>query len=143
MSAVATYREKVRLNGYQKRHEVELKVATGELPTLPRSQLGEERWQPFGKMLEHAAGVMPNEIGGRGYVLAKMMQAKKYTIGMFKNIAIARVHALQAVEALVDLGVPRDRAVSIVADVVGLSKSLLTGGRGGGAAAGGAAAPGA
>jgi hypothetical protein len=144
MSAVATYREKIRLNGYQKRHDAELKVATGELPVLPRSQLGEERWQPFGQMLETAAGVLPNDIIGRGYVLAKMMQAKKYTIGMFKNLAIAKAHALQAVEALVDLGVPRDKAVSMVADIVGLSKSLLTGGRGrGGGAAAGGGAPGA
>jgi hypothetical protein len=143
MSAVATYREKIRLNGYQKRHDAELKVATGELPVLPRSQLGEERWQPFGQMLETAAGVLPSDIIGRGYALAKMMQAKRYTAGMFKNVAIARVHALQAVEALVDVGVPRDKAISMVANIVGLSKSLLTGGRGGGAAAGGAAAPGA
>jgi len=143
MSAVATYKEKVRLNGYQKRHEVEVKIAGGELPVLPRSQLGEERWQPFGQMIEKAAETIPSEVVGRGYVLAKMMQAKKYLTGMFKNVAIARAHALQAVEALVDIGVPRDRAISIVADVVGLSKSLLTGGRGGGGAAAGGGAPGA
>jgi len=143
MSAVATYREKVKLNGYQKRHEVELKVATGELPVLPRSQLGEEKWQPFGQMLETAAGTLPDDIIGRGYALAKMMQAKKYLTGMFKNIAIARAHALQAVEALVDVGVPRDRAVSMVANIVGMSRSLLTGGRGGGGGGGGTAAPGA
>jgi len=143
MSVVATYREKVRLNGYQKRHEAELKVAAGELPVLPRSQLGEERWQPFSQMLETAAGTLPDDIVGKGYALAKMMQAKKYITGMFKNVAIARVHALQAVEALVDVGVPRDRAVSMVANIVGLSKSLLTGGRGGGGAAAGGGAPGA
>ena len=143
MSAVATYREKVKLNGYQKRHEVELKIVSGELPVLPRSLLGEERWQPFAQVLEKAAETMPSDVIGRGYVLAKMMQAKKYLTGMFKNIAIARAHALQAVEALVDMGVPRDRAISIVADVVGLSKSLLAGGRGGGGGGAPAGAPGA
>jgi hypothetical protein len=142
MSVVATYKEKVRLNGYQKRHEVELKVATGELPVLPRSLLGEENWQPFAQLIEYAAGALPEDIIGRGYVLAKMMQARAYVVGKFKNIAIARVHALQAVEALVDLGVPRDKAISIVANGVGLSKSLLIGGRGG-TPAGGGAAPGA
>ena len=30
MSAVATYREKVKLNGYQKQHEIELVVAVVE-----------------------------------------------------------------------------------------------------------------
>jgi hypothetical protein len=141
MSAVATYREKIRLNGYQKQHEVELKVATGELPVLPRSLIGEERWQPFGQLIEYAAGALPEDIVGRGFVIAKMLQAKKYVSGPFRNIAIARAHALEAVEALVDLGVPRDKAISIVANGVGLSKSLLTGGaqtRGGG---GGGGAP--
>jgi hypothetical protein len=137
MSAVATYREKVRLNGYQKQHEVELKVATGELPVLPRSVIGEERWQPFEQVIMYAAGALPDDIVGRGFVIAKMLQARKYTVGMFKNIAIARAHALQAVEALVDLGVPRDKAISIVANGVGLSKALLVGGRGGGGGGGG------
>ena len=143
MSAATVYKEKIRLNGYQKRHEVELKIASGELPVLPRSQLGEERWQPFDQMLERAAGTLPDDIIGRGYALAKMMQAMKYLTGMFKNVAIARAHALQAVEALVDLGVPRDRAISMVANIVGMSRSLLTGGRGGGGGGGGTAAPGA
>jgi hypothetical protein len=82
---------------------------------------------------------MPDDIIGRGLPLALMLRAKKYTVGLFKNIAIARAYALQAVEALVDLGVPRDKAVSIVANGVGLSKSLLTGGRGGGGGGGGGA----
>jgi hypothetical protein len=59
---------------------------------------------------------------------------------MFKNVTLAKVHALEAIEALVDLGVPRDKAVSIVADIVGLSKSLLAGGRGGGGGGGGGGA---
>jgi hypothetical protein len=139
MSAVAIYREKIRLNGYQKQHEVELKVATGEYPVLPRSLIGEERWQPFEQLITYAAGAMPDDIIGRGLPLALMLRAKKYTVGLFKNIAIARAYALQAVEALVDLGVPRDKAVSIVANGVGLSKSLLTGGRGGGGGGGGGA----
>jgi hypothetical protein len=139
MSAVATYREKVRLNGYQKQHEVELKVAAGELPILPKSVVGEERWQPFEQVIMYAAGALPEDKIGRGFVIAKMLQAKKYASGPFRNIAIARAHALQAVEALVDLGVPRDRAISIVANGVGLSKTLLAGGRGGGGAAAGGA----
>jgi hypothetical protein len=141
MSAVATYREKVKLNGYQKQHEVELKVATGELPVLPRSLRGEENWQPFEQLITYAAGALPDDIIGRGLVIAKMLQARRYTVGPFRNIAIARAHALQAVEALVDLGVPRDRAVSIVANGVGLSKSLLVGGRGGGGGGGGGGTP--
>jgi hypothetical protein len=139
MSAVATYREKVKLNGYQKQHEVELKVATGEFPILPRSLIGEEKWQPFDQVITYAAGALPDDVVGRGFVIAKMLQARKYLVGPFKNIAIARAHALQAVEALVDLGVPRDKAISIVANGVGLSKTLLTGGRGGGGGGGGGA----
>jgi hypothetical protein len=141
MSAVNVYKEKIKLKGYEKSIETELKVATGELQVLPRSLLWEREWQPFRQMLEAAAERLPDNVVGRGFVIAKLMEAKKYTIGMFKNIALARAHALQAVEALVDLGVPRDRAVSIVADVVGLSKSLLTGGRGGGGGGGGGGAP--
>jgi hypothetical protein len=141
MSAV--YKEKIRLKGYEKSIEVETKVATGELQVLPRSLLWEKEWQPFRQMLETATGRLPDNVVGRGFVIAKLMEARKYTTGMFKNIALAKAHALQAVEALVDLGMPRDKAISVVADIVGLSKSLLTGGRGGGAAAGGAAAPGA
>jgi hypothetical protein len=142
MSAVSVYKEKIKLKGYQKSIETEIKVATGELQVLPRSLLWEKEWQPFRQLLESAASTLPSDVVGRGFVIAKLMEAKKYTTGMFKNIALAKAHALQAVEALVDLGVPRDRAVSIVADIVGLSKSLLTGGapaRGGG----GGGAPGA
>jgi len=143
MSAVSVYKEKIKLKGYEKSVEVETKVATGELQVLPRSLLWEKEWQPFRQVLEVAAGRLPDNVVGRGFVIAKLMEARKYTTGMFKNIALARAHALQAVEALVDLGVPRDRAVSIVADIVGLSKSLLTGGRGGGGGGGGGGAPGA
>jgi hypothetical protein len=143
MSAVAVYREKVRLNGYQKQHEAELKVATGELPVLPRSVIGEERWQPFRQLIDYAAGALPEDVVGRGFVIAKMLQAAKYARGPFRNIALARAHALEAIEALVDLGVPRDKAISIVANGVGLSKALLTRGRGGGGGGGGGAAPGA
>ena len=142
MSAVATYREKVKLNGYQKQHEVELKVAAGELPVLPKSVIGEEQWQPFEQVITYAAGALNEDIIGRGFVIAKMLQAKKYASGPFRNIAIAKAHALEAVEALVDLGVPRDKAISIVANGVGLSKSLLAGGRtGGGGGGGGGGAP--
>jgi len=135
MSAVSVYKEKIKLKGYEKSIEIEQKLSTGELQVLPRSLLWEKEWQPFRQTLENAAGRLPDNVVGRGFVIAKLLEAKKYTTGMFKNIALARVHALQAVEALIDLGVPRDRAVSIVADIVGLSKSLLTGGaptRGGG-----------
>jgi hypothetical protein len=135
MSAVSVYKEKIKLKGYQKSLETEIKVATGELQVLPRSLTWERELQPFRQMLRSAAGTLPSDVVGRGFVIGKLMEAKKYTTGMFQNIALAKVHALQAVEALVDLGVPRDRAVSIVADIVGLSKSLLTGGapaRGGG-----------
>ncbi len=140
MSAVATYKEKIKLNGYQKHHEVELKVAAGEYPVLPRSLIGEERWQPYEQLIVYSAGALPEDIIGRGFVIAKMLQAKKYASGPFRNIAIARAHALEAVEALVDLGVPRDKAISIVANGVGLSKSLLIGGRGGGGGGGGGGA---
>jgi hypothetical protein len=141
MSAVATYREKVKLNGYNKQHEVELKVAAGELPVLPKSVIGEEAWQPFEQVITYAAGALPEDVIGRGLVIAKMMQAASYARGPFRNIAIARAHALEAVEVMVDLGIPRDRAISIVANGVGLSKSLLTGARGGGGGGGGGGAP--
>ena len=143
MSVVSVYKEKIKLKGYEKSIEVETKVATGELRVLPRSLLWEKEWQPFRQVIEAAAGRLPDNIVGRGFVIAKLLEAKKYTTGMFKNIALAKVHALQAVEALVDMGVPRDRAISIVADVVGLSKSLLAGGRGGGGGGAPAGAPGA
>ena len=128
MSAVEIYKRKIALKGYEKSLEVEQKVAAGELQVLPRSLLWEKEWQPFRQMLESAAGTLPSDVVGRGYVLAKLMKAKSYLTGMFKNVALAKAHALQAVEILVDLGVPRDRAISMVADIVGLSKSLLTGG---------------
>ena len=143
MSVVSVYKEKIKLKGYEKSIEVETKVATGELQVLPRSLLWEKEWQPFRQVIEAAAGRLPDNIVGRGFVIAKLLEARKYTTGMFKNIALAKVHALQAVEALVDMGVPRDRAISIVADVVGLSKSLLAGGRGGGGGGAPAGAPGA
>jgi len=142
MSAVNTYREKIKLKGYEKSVEVEEKVAAGELPVLPRSLLWRQKFDPFAQTIETASGVMPDDIIGRGYPLAKFMKAKSYLTGMFKNIALARAFALQGVEALVDLGVPRDKAISIAADVVGLSKSLLTGGapaRGGGGGGGASA----
>jgi len=128
MSAVEVYKRKVELKGYEKSLEVEQKVATGELPVLPRSLLWEKEYQPFKQMLVSAAGTLPSDVIGRGYAIAKMLKAKSYLTGMFKNVALAKAHALQAVEILVDLGVPRDRAISMVADIVGLSKSLLTGG---------------
>jgi hypothetical protein len=129
MSALNTYREKVKLKGYEKRVEVEQKVAAGELPVLPRSLLWEREWAPFRELLEKAAGMLPQDVVGRGLVIAKMLEAKKYlTSVMFKNVKLAVAAARQAVEALVDLGVPRDRAIAIVSDTVGISRSLLRGG---------------
>jgi hypothetical protein len=142
MSVVEIYKKKIELKGYEKSLEVETKVASGELQVPPRSLLWDKKFNPFAQMLDTASGIMPDDIVGRGYAIAKMMKAKKYLVGKFKNTTLARVYALQAVEALVDLGVPRDKAITIVANIVGLSKSLLTGGAPA-RAGGGGGAPGA
>jgi len=129
MSALNTYREKIKLKGYSKSVEVEQKVAAGELPVLPRSLLWEKEWAPFREMLEKASGVLPQDIVGRGLVIAKLLEARKYlTSMMFKNVKLAVAAARQAVEVLVDLGIDRERAISMVSDIVGISKTLLRGG---------------
>jgi hypothetical protein len=139
MSALSVYREKVKLKGYSKSVEVEQKVAAGELPVLPRSLLWEKEWAPFREMLERAASILPQDVAGRGIVIAKLLEAKKYLVSpMFKNVKLAVAAARQAVEALVDLGVDRERAIGMVSDITGISKSLLRGGRAGAGAAPGA-----
>jgi len=145
MSAVSVYRQKIQLGGYEKSVEAELKIYKGELPVLPRSQRWEREWGPFRQTIEKMAGQLPTDVVGRGIVIAKVMEAKKYLTGMFINTALASAYAAQAVKALMDIGVPRDRAVSIVADAVGISKSLIEKvmGGGGGGGGGGAAQPGA
>jgi len=139
--SLEVYRRKVEQNPYAVSLTTEEKFVRGEIAVLPRSVRWEREWEPFRRIIEKLAGLLPDNVVGRGVAIAKVLQAVSYTTGMFKNTAIASAHAAQAVLALIDLGVPRDRALSIVADVAGLSKSLIEaalGGGGGGGGGGGA-----
>ena len=136
MSAVEVYRKKIEQNPYNVSIVVEEKFTRGEITTLPRSVRWEREWEPFRRTIEKLPGLLPDNIVGRGVVIAKILQSVKYTTGMFKNVAIASAHAAQAVLALVDIGVPQDKAISIVAEATGLSKGLIERALGGGGGGG-------
>ena len=136
MSAVEVYRKKIEQNPYNVSIVVEEKFTRGEITTLPRSVRWEREWEPFRRTIEKLAGLLPDNVVGRGVVIAKILQAVRYTTGMFKNVAIASAHAAQAVMVLTDLGVPQDKALSIVAEATGLSKGLIERALGGGGGGG-------
>ena len=141
MSVVEIYKRKVEQNPYNASIAVEEKFAKGEIDTLPRSVRWEREWEPFRRTIEKLAGLLPNDVVGRGVVIAKVLQAVRYTTGMFKNTAIASAHAAQAVLALVDIGMPQDRALSAVAEATGLSKGVIERALRGGGGGGGGGAP--
>jgi len=140
--SLEVYRKKIEQNPYAVSLTVEDKFVRGEVAVLPRSVRWEREWEPFRRTIEKLSGLLPDNVVGRGVAIAKILQAVRYTTGMFKNVAIASAHAAQAVMVLTDLGVPQDKALSIVAEATGLSRGLieraLRGGGGGGGGGGGA-----
>jgi hypothetical protein len=143
MSAVNAYREKIKLKGYEKSIEAEVKVASGELPVLPRSLLQAARYAPYDAMIKKAGGTLPAlNVAGLGTYLAAVMEALSHMNKPIPNYVLAAAAAARGVLVLMDLGVDRNTAVSRTAELVGLSKTMieraLGGGGGGGAAAGGA-----
>ena len=136
--SLEVYRKKIEQNPYNTSLVVEERFVKGEIVTLPRSVRWEREWEPFKRVVEKLAGLLPDNVVGRGLAIAKILQSVSYMTGMYKNTAIAAAHAAQAVMVLTDLGVPQDSALSIVAEATGLSKGLIeTALRGGGGGGGG------
>jgi len=143
MSAVAVYKEKVKQGGYNKRIEIEQKVAAGELPVSTLSLRREKGFAPYDEANRKAAGVLPElKKAGLGTYLSAVYEAIAYKNRPIPNYWLAAVAAARGVLILMDLGIDRNDAVIKTATIVGLPKELIEkalGGAGGGAGAGGAA----
>ncbi len=143
MSAVNVYKQKIQLKGYERSLEVEQKVASGELPVLPRSLRWGAGFAPYDQAIKKLAGVLPGlNIAGLGTYIAAIYEALYHVNKPIPNYVLAAAAAARGVLVLLDLGADRNKAISITADIVGLSRSLIERalGGGGGGAAGGAPA---
>jgi hypothetical protein len=146
MSALNVYKQKIVLKGYEKSVEIENKVASGELPVLPRSLRYSVGYAPYDSMIKKAAGILPRlNVAGLGTYLSRVMEALKHLNKPIPNYVLAAAAAASGVLVLMDMGVDRDAAVSATAELTGLSKDLIEralGGAGGAPArAGGGGAP--
>jgi hypothetical protein len=146
MSAVNVYKEKIKLKGYEKSIEVEGKIASGELPVLPRSLRWGAGYAPYDAVIKKMAGVLPGlNVAGLGTYVASIEEAIYHMNKPIPNYVLAAAAAARGVLVLMDLGVDRGKAVSVTSEIVGMSKALIERalGGGGGAPAGGGGAPGA
>jgi len=138
MSAVNVYKQKIQLKGYEKSIEAEEKMMRGELPVLMRSLRWGEGYAPYDAVIKKMAGVLPGlNVAGLGTYIARVFEALMHMNKPIPNYVLAAAAAAGGVLVLMDLGVDRNKAVSITAEFVGLSKSLIEKALGGGAAAGG------
>jgi hypothetical protein len=153
------YKEKIKLGGYAKRIEIEGKVASGELPVPTISLRWEKEYAPYDEVNKKAAGLLSGlNTAGFGTYLATIYEAVSYKNRTVPNYWLSAVTAARGVLILLDIGVDRNKALQVTADLVGLSKELIekalktieqpgagggAGAGGGGAAAGAGGAPGA
>ena len=148
MSAVNVYKEKIKLKGYEKSVEVEGKIASGELPVLPRSLRWGAGYAPYDAVIKKMAGVLPVlNVAGLGTYVASIEEAIYHMNKPIPNYVLAAAAAARGVLVLMDLGGDRGKAVSVTSEIVGMSKALIERALGGGGApaggGGGGGAPGA
>jgi len=138
MSAINVYKEKIKLKGYEKSIEIEGKVASGELPVLPRSLRWGAGYAPYDAVIKKMAGVLPGlNVAGLGTYVASIEEAVYHMNKPIPNYVLAVAAAARGVMVLMDLGVDRNKAVAITAEIVGMSKSMIDKALGGTAAGGG------
>ena len=135
MSAVNVYKEKIKLKGYEKSIEVEGKIASGELPVLPRSLRWGAGYAPYDAVIKKMAGVLPGlNVAGLGTYVASIEEAIYHMNKPIPNYVLAAAAAARGVLVLMDLGVDRSKAVSVTSEIVGMSKSMIERALGGGGA---------
>jgi len=138
MSAVNVYKQKVALKGYEKSIEVEGKIASGELPVLPRSLRWGAGYAPYDAVIKKMAGVLPGlNVAGLGTYVASIEEAIYHMNKPIPNYVLAAAAAARGVLVLMDLGVDRGKAVSVTSEIVGMSKTLIERALGGGGATAG------